>query len=210
MTTYVQVEAARRAYNELAAGCGRGEIPLGAIMELCGASSHDFKNNGAEPPPLSPDREAVAAAVLRRLEDEIAALNDGRVSSVGDLIAEAGELKEGGSHGARRLIKEGAQLGLDPIAKGILLDAIQARTKMKRPGLAAYLKQAEGQANAERRAKGEAEDAAVRDRPNGSLQEVLAERVAPLAATPTCSAAWSPRCTSSASCAKISRLRQST
>ena len=30
MTTYVQVEAARRAYNELAAGCGRGEIPLGA------------------------------------------------------------------------------------------------------------------------------------------------------------------------------------
>ena len=104
-----------------------------------------------------------------------------------DLIAEAETLAKGDADGARRLIKEGAQLDFDPISAAELLDAIQASTKVKRGALTGFWRRAEKQAVWEaKQAEAERQQAdAERERAEAAaLQEQLAERVAPLAKDP--------------------------
>jgi hypothetical protein len=236
MTTYAQVSAALSAYNATAVEQGRSLLPLNLVIERCGAEQRVFHEhcNAARqaraPRPLTPDLEALAAAVLRDLEmgttalladkgngagvaEELAAESESRgngadeepapkreapsnepepgfgeeLKTFEDLIAEAKALEKNDANGARRLVNAGARLGLDPIAVEELLLTILGATKIRRPVLNAFWKQARKQAEreAEQRKAEEASERLERERAEAeALQAQLAERVAPLAKDP--------------------------
>jgi hypothetical protein len=80
MTTYSEVNAALYAYNTAAAQRGHPEISWCRVAERCGVEPQVFFDHcdavgqSRRPPHLTPDLEALAAAVLRDLEDQTAAL----------------------------------------------------------------------------------------------------------------------------------------
>lgn len=278
MTTYFEVNSALHAYNSAAIERGHPALSANDVITRCRVPPRIFFEDcnavrqARTPPPLTPDLEALAAGVLRDLENETAAVLSGRSNGAGggdgprddleasddgeagdaiganadddddeieagvsagadadsvdaegdtgseadsagadagnetnteeagadapfgeefksfeDLIAEAETLAKGDADGARRLIKEGAQLDFDPISAAELLDAIQASTKVKRGALTGFWRRAEKQAVWEaKQAEAERQQAeAERERAEAAaLQEQLAERVAPLAKDP--------------------------
>ena len=76
MTTYSEVEAACLAYNAAAERCGRDQFTPHFIAEQCGVPLEFFSAQCDAV--LSSDLEALAAEVLRELEDETAAMLSGR------------------------------------------------------------------------------------------------------------------------------------
>jgi hypothetical protein len=138
------------------------------------AAESESRGNGAdeEPTPKQPEPEPGFGGELKTFED---------------LIADAQVLERSDANGARRLIDEGTRLGLDPIAVEELLLAILGATKIRRPVLNAFWKQARKQAEreAEQRRAEEASERLERERAEAeALQAQLTERVAPLAKDP--------------------------
>ena len=83
MTTYSEVNAALYAYNTAAAQSGRSEMSWRRVAERCGVQPQVFFDHcdaiaESQRPVLSPDAEALAAAILRDLEEQTAALLSAR------------------------------------------------------------------------------------------------------------------------------------
>ena len=90
------------AYNAAAGRCGRDQFTLHFIAEQCGVPLEFFSAQcGAA---LSSDLEALAAEVLRELEDETAAMLSGR----GNGVKGQGQARE---QAFRRLDRRGGRLG---------------------------------------------------------------------------------------------------
>jgi hypothetical protein len=201
MTTYSEVGAACLAYNAAAERCGRDQFTPHFIAQQCGVPLEFF--SAQSDAVLSSDLEALAAEVLRELEDETAAMlsgcgNGGEGPGSGpenktfeDLIAAAGDLAEGELEGARRLINEAAELGFDNLNASELIRAIRASTKLLKPALDGAWKRAVKQvedetaraavqhAIEEAQARAELEQAE-----EAALREQRKERVAPIAEDP--------------------------
>ena len=83
MTTYSEVNAALHAYNAAAVQRGRPALSWRHVAERCGVQPQVFFDHcdaiaESQRPVLSPDAEALAAAVLRDLEEQTAALLSAR------------------------------------------------------------------------------------------------------------------------------------
>ena len=105
MTTYSRVNTALYAYNTAAAQCGRSEISWRRVAERCGVQPQVFFDHcdaiaQSQKPFLSPDAEALAAAILRDLEEQTAALLSARGNGA-DPDEEPGAKQEARADGPR-------------------------------------------------------------------------------------------------------------
>jgi hypothetical protein len=89
MTTYFEVSTALAAYNSAAVQHGRPALSWNDVITRCGVRPRVFFEDcnavrqARTPPPLTPNLEALAAAALRDLEHETAAVLSGRSNGAG-------------------------------------------------------------------------------------------------------------------------------
>ena len=99
MTTYFEVNSALHAYNSAAVQRGRPALSANDVITRCGVAPRVFFEDcnavrqARTPPPLTPDLEALAAVVLRDLENETAAVLSGRSNGAGGGDGPDDELK---------------------------------------------------------------------------------------------------------------------